>query len=506
MFRAIFLLLFTSLHTFSFGQHALYVYPGGQLTLQPGGTIIINGGVSLANGSQILNNGTIHLGHASDSYWTDSTALTGSVTGTGKVFFEGSAPLTYYGTTTFNDVVINCTSIALDTPSCFLVTNQLLLKKGLLKTNKGFIQITNPSFNSLAADVTNPDYTVCFINGILKRDISSNYDVYDFPVGDNTAKHGLKLLNNNLSGVRTLTSSYGPKNGTDAGLTAFESSTYTSIHNAGVWYLAADSLPTGGNYHLQLSLDGLTGLLNNQFGILTRPALSTSGQDWIVPAGSSLPAAGSPGRTLASGYAQRNFISNFSNPQLGIGITSAPLPVELTFFKGKRTGVNLVQLEWQTVSETGNRGYYLERKENNSSIYRALGWINSKAPGGTSNYQIGYLYGDSSNNFATSFYRLKQMGQNGNTTYSEVIQIKGEAIQTVIFPNPSHGMLQIQVSKPGHYEYTLMDGQGKTVRKGELGIWGTLSLAGLPDGYYTLTILDDTKEKIKVEKIVLLKN
>ena len=499
-------LLITITISDAFGQHAVYLNAGGQLNIQAGASITIKGGTSLATNSQLVNNGNIFLDNASNSYWTDSSFLIGSLSGSGKVYFEGSAPFRFYGGSNFYDAIINCASLWVDSITGITVTNRLYLKKGIVNTGPGFLAIENSTSNSLVADPSNPEFSLSYINGNLRRDIAPNTNVYDFPVGDTSGLHWLKLQNYHLTGLKTLSASYGVKKGIDAGLNAFEGSAYASVHNKGVWYLSSDSVPASGSYDLQLSIAGYTGLLDNQFGILARPALSSDGADWIVPAGSSLPAAGSPGRIVAPGYAQRNNLSSFSNPQFGISMKSGPLPVSLTSFKGKRISSRLVQLEWQTKSESNNNGFFVERKTGNETVFTRVGWVKSKGQNGNSATSLNYDFIDTSNSFSHSTYRLNQLDLDGSFTYSPLVIIKNAGVKSHIFPNPSGGIVNIEIDKAGNYHYLIIDAIGKTIKTGSLSLTGNISLQQLPNGHYTIIVTNDNNEKILVEKIVLSKN
>ena len=70
--------------------------------------------------------------------------------------------------------------------------------------------------------------------------------------------------------------------------------------------------------HCRIYFNGFTGLADNQFGILRRPAASSDAADWMVPAGSALEPLSGAGRKLSGRICQRINISDFS--QWGIGM------------------------------------------------------------------------------------------------------------------------------------------------------------------------------------------
>jgi len=119
-----------------------------------------------------------------------------------------------------------------------------------------------------------------------------------------------------------------PKPGNDVGLNVFETATanpYGSVSNGGVWYLEPNGGITSGNFDLKLWFHNqatfTTGLVDNSFSILNRPASSTLATDWTKPATNSTYVAG----TVSSGYVQRNGINIMG--QFGMGITLYPVSV-----------------------------------------------------------------------------------------------------------------------------------------------------------------------------------
>src|SRR4030095_3133379 len=196
-------------------------------------------------------------------------------------------------------------------------------------TTNFVVVLVNTAASSLENDITNTGYINSWINGNLKRSIATNASSYDFPVGNSERSNLLKFINNNITGTTSLTSSFIPKAGTDAGLNVTENgNVYTVVNNGGVWKLIPNTAATGGNYALHLYFNGFTGLLDNRFGILRRPDASTSAADWVVPTGSFVEALNGTGRKVSDGFARRYNISDFS--QLGIGQFDLPVPCDIS--------------------------------------------------------------------------------------------------------------------------------------------------------------------------------
>src|SRR4030095_3322547 len=301
-----------------FSQEALKIQSGGSITIQNGAELVLQGGLTLDNGSSLLNNGTISLKNntvSNISNWTDNSIL-GALTGTGIVIFNSTYPQQFTGPTSFYTVYVNTDQLTINND--LSISNLLRLIKGKINTTNFVVVLVNTAASSLENDITNTGYINSWINGNLKRSIATNASSYDFPVGNSERSNLLKFINNNITGTTSLTSSFIPKAGTDAGLNVTENgNVYTVVNNGGVWKLIPNTAATGGNYALHLYFNGFTGLLDNRFGILRRPDANANAADWIVSTGSLLEPLNGTGRKVSDGFARRYNISDFS--QFGIG-------------------------------------------------------------------------------------------------------------------------------------------------------------------------------------------
>ncbi len=311
------------------GQEALKIQSGGSITIQNGAELVLQGGLTLENGSSLVNNGTISLRNNSISNlsnWTDNSIL-GALTGDGIVIFNSTHPQQFTGPTRFYTIYINTDQLTINND--LSISNLLRLIKGKINTANYIVALINTAATSLVNDITNVGYANSWVNGNFKRAIAANLNTYDFPVGNVEGSNLLKFINNNLTGPDALTSSFGPKPGTDAGLNVTENgNTYTAVNNGGVWKLVPNISATGGSYALHLYFNGFTGLQDNQFGILRRPDASSNAADWTIPAASLLEPLNGMGRKVSDGFARRHNISDFS--QFGIGEFNLGTPCEIT--------------------------------------------------------------------------------------------------------------------------------------------------------------------------------
>jgi subtilisin family serine protease len=128
------------------------------------------------------------------------------------------------------------------------------------------------------------------------------------------------------------------------------------------------------------------------------------------------------------------------------------MPVELTSFSATTIG-STVKLNWNTATEINNYGFEIERKEGNSQStiynYEKIGFINGN---GNSNSPKSYSYQDNSVFAGKYLYRLKQIDNDGQFEYSEVIEIDlglpTEYELTQNYPNPFNPITKISWQSP----------------------------------------------------------
>jgi hypothetical protein len=146
--------------------------------------------------------------------------------------------------------------------------------------------------------------------------------------------------------------------------------------------------------------------------------------------------------------------------------SQATLPVTLTSFNAVgRSGK--VALTWETATEVNNDGFAIERKVGNG-IYQKIGFVDSKAPGGTGeNYSYSF---DDFNPQAkgVSYYRLAQADLDGKITYSEIraVRLGNGSILISVYPNPSRGTTNVVLPDGvGTVDVSVDDFTGKSVQR-----------------------------------------
>jgi hypothetical protein len=276
--------------------------------------LTINSGADLS----VSSSGSLNL--------NGSFTKSGTFTSAGKVAFRSGGAVTADGFVT-RDLEINLPGeVTLN--GNVTVNGNLVMGNGSVITGSFEVNVTNNNANAVISTGANNNFRSGWIAGNLRRSIKAVDSTYHFPVGSIAEGNNAEFINHNVAGVSSVLAHFRPKPGNDVGLNVFETATanpYGSVSNGGVWYLEPNGGITSGNFDLKLWFHNqatfTTGLVDNSFSILNRPASSTLATDWTKPATNSTYVAG----TVSSGYVQRNGINIMG--QFGMGITLYPVSV-----------------------------------------------------------------------------------------------------------------------------------------------------------------------------------
>lgn len=176
-----------------------------------------------------------------------------------------------------------------------------------------------------------------------------------------------------------------------------------------------------------------------------------------------------------------------------VGDQQAPLPVELTSFEARRpAGQPRAELRWATASEKNNLGFEVQRQDEGQTTFRRVGFV---AGQGTASTPHAYAFADPNDFQGLSYYRLRQVDQDGTVTYSPVRSVAGlpvgAAFTLSVYPNPARATATIEASGPvpAGLQLHLYSADGRLV-------WATtwakpqvtalLPVAGLAEGIYWL--------------------
>ena len=152
--------------------------------------------------------------------------------------------------------------------------------------------------------------------------------------------------------------------------------------------------------------------------------------------------------------------------------TNGTLPVELTTFTANNLG-DKVELHWNTATEVNNYGFNVERSNpplnplqgGETAAWQKIGFVKGS---GNSNSPKNYSFIDDSPPSGTVEYRLKQIDNDGNFKYSQIVTVtslptKFELWQN--YPNPFNPTTTIQyaIPKAEHITLKVYDELGKEV-------------------------------------------
>ncbi len=148
-----------------------------------------------------------------------------------------------------------------------------------------------------------------------------------------------------------------------------------------------------------------------------------------------------------------------------VGSDNRPLPVQLASFTGSVINQQgHVRLNWRTLTETNNYGFYVQKSQSNQSNYQT---ISPLVPGhGTTLEPHDYAWTDVNATSGTWYYRLKQVDLDGTEHYSESIQptgltgVKEKPLPTEFalsqnYPNPFNPTTKLEYALPKQSHVTL---------------------------------------------------
>jgi hypothetical protein len=123
-----------------------------------------------------------------------------------------------------------------------------------------------------------------------------------------------------------------------------------------------------------------------------------------------------------------------------------PFPVELLNLRATPQQDHIL-VDWTTLTETNNKGFFVQRAEGKSEAFRSLGWVDGA---GTSFTPIPYQFPDRNVKFNTPYYyRLEQEDLDGKRSFSNVVNAMLTANGLFVlsaYPNPTTGKLQLNYS------------------------------------------------------------
>lgn len=161
------------------------------------------------------------------------------------------------------------------------------------------------------------------------------------------------------------------------------------------------------------------------------------------------------------------------------------LPVNFISFTAYKSDINKVSIQWETYGDDRKEFYEIEKSLNGTS-WNIIAKIQATQIIAS---QKKYNIVDDNDYSVAAYYRLKQVDQNNNITYSNIVKINAEAgNKLVVSPNPTRGVVALQ-SKTLLQNATLSvyDVSGKKVLAQKL-FWNNIDISHLPAGLYVFSL------------------
>lgn len=174
-----------------------------------------------------------------------------------------------------------------------------------------------------------------------------------------------------------------------------------------------------------------------------------------------------------------------------------PLPVELTYFKGKATAEQTALLEWETASER-NASHFQVQRSKDAKTFESLATIKAA---GTTNARQTYSYTDTKPAYGVNYYRLIQVDNDGTLHPQKVVSVVVDSPENrlfAVFPNPGNGSefsVRVQNREGSQLSLTSLQGASIPVETGNGGdatVLRVVPKAPLSAGLYVLTVRDET--------------
>ncbi len=195
-------------------------------------------------------------------------------------------------------------------------------------------------------------------------------------------------------------------------------------------------------------------------------------------------------------------ISNFT-------IISASLPVEWADIQAEAIN-NAVKVSWITAREENNNYFVVERSAD-SRVFESIGTVNSL---GNSATPTEYAFTDQLPYKGINYYRIRQVDEDGQFSYSSVVETTFEKAELLVYPNPVSRTEELEVGVSSssensvtHFVWHNMLGQTVSQETQALSAgWNVISLSlnDLPPGTYSLSIL--RTGGLADHKIVIIKD
>lgn len=206
----------------------------------------------------------------------------------------------------------------------------------------------------------------------------------------------------------------------------------------------------------------------------------------------------------ANAYADATFVKNGNgtytfyhldtNNGLAAYTSATVLPVSLSSFTAAvKNATNT--LTWSTLSETNNSGFEVQRSTDGLDFAK-VDFVTSKSSTGNSTDKINYSFEDKSAPAGVSYYRIKQIDFNGESTMSNIVFVDNKLQKDAgfkVYPNPVTSVLNIStsISDLSSYKGAIYNTNGALVKYINLNESNAFDISDLTPSLYILKITKD---------------
>ena len=428
-----------------------------------------------------------------------------TVTGTvniGNTFVPGTGTITTTGSTfnyfgkrqniaggknlVYNNLTINedsATTAALSAAA--LVQGAFNLQSGKLTTNA--------STKLLTLDVNATISTgcdTCFVNGPLAKNFASTTP-FTYPIGGVYLGLGYPrkaTITPATADVKTYTAAYAI--GKVANITKIDSTTLDGIADSSAYYnVAVSNYNAGADTSAQIGFEFIPGYyldsnlvlahyFHGKFTAESTPFLNTNGSQVNVT-------------TYGYDTTFGHFTLGIANP------TTVPVPVKLGAVVAAQLANSTVKVSWESYSEINVNKYVVEGSTDGIN-FAAKGSLPAKGASG-------YSFIDNSAKEGLNYYRIKEIDNDGRSSYSTVVSVKigGSIVGNIsIYPNPvTNKQLNFALNTAAaNYTLKVTDVLGKSVlastinHNGGTASYSIALPAGLAKGVYFVKLSNGKNE------------
>lgn len=162
---------------------------------------------------------------------------------------------------------------------------------------------------------------------------------------------------------------------------------------------------------------------------------------------------------------------------------------------------NAAILNWSTATELNNKGFEVQ-KSMDGTTFTVIGFVKGH---GNSHQVNNYTFSDLKLLSGSNYYRLKQIDNVGNFSYSSDIKLDFSRFDWAVLGNPvsNNSAVQLQLDKPSKVMIQMISIDGtiiQTINKGKIS-QGTYSIplqvSNTNSGIYILKLMVDAKNYSK---------